>query len=274
MDVFWLEQCVADLPEHYDWLSSHDMARLHGMRFEKRRVDWQLGRWTAKRALAAYWNVPAHPESLARIEIRPAASGAPEVFIAGEPTGVTISLSHRAGIAICAVANSGALGCDLEIVEPRSDAFVADYFTTEEQEFVAQVPATDRSQWLAVLWSAKESALKAMRIGLRMDTRSLSVDLLVRAAGIDNPYGNDPALPWQLPYTSTGWHPLQVRCGASLLFQGWWQQAHNLLRTMVAVPAPSQPISLQEAGLCRSPAASLSASHIAKKKGGTTAVAL
>jgi len=30
------------------------------------------------------------------------------------------------------------IGCDLEVVEPRSDAFVADYFTSEEQALIAR----------------------------------------------------------------------------------------------------------------------------------------
>ena len=64
-----------------------------------------------------------------------------------------------------------ALGCDLEVIEPRSEEFVADYFTTEEQKMVSQAPIADRSKLLALLWSAKESALKALREGLRFDTR-------------------------------------------------------------------------------------------------------
>ena len=71
---------------------------------------------------------------------------------------------------------SGAeLGCDLEIVEPRSDAFIADYFTAEEQALIERTSAADRSLLLALLWSAKESALKALRAGLRLDTRSVIV---------------------------------------------------------------------------------------------------
>ena len=67
------------------------------------------------------------------------------------------------------------MGCDLEMIEPRSDAFVADYFTVEEQALVARASAADRSRLLALLWSAKESALKALRAGLRLDTRCVIV---------------------------------------------------------------------------------------------------
>ena len=132
MDVFWLEQSEADLPAGDDWLSAGEVDRLTTMRVPKRRADWRLGRWTAKRALSAYLNLPGHHQALTDIEIRPAPSGAPEAFIANRPASAAISLSHCNGNAICAVAAFGtALGCDLELVEPRSDAFVADYFTVE-----------------------------------------------------------------------------------------------------------------------------------------------
>src|SRR5271167_4895888 len=146
MDVFWLEQSEADIPASDDWLSASERASLNAMRFPKRRADWRLGRWTAKRALSAYLNLPGDHQAFANIEVRPAASGAPEAFIANRPASAAISLSHCNGSALCAVAPSGtALGCDLELVEPRSNAFVADYFTAEEQDIVAQASAADGS---------------------------------------------------------------------------------------------------------------------------------
>jgi 4'-phosphopantetheinyl transferase len=240
LDVYWLEQSLADVPKQNDWLSTSDLARLDGMRFEKRRTDWRLGRWTAKRALAARLHLPDHFQSLAEIEIRPALSGAPEVFLANEPAEVTISISHRDGMAICAVAAAGAsLGCDLEIVEPRSDAFVADYFTADEQRLVFQAGAADRFQMLALLWSAKESALKAMRIGLRLDTRDVVVNPWVAAAR-----EGQPAHERGSSVGSNCWRPLQVCCRADQVFQGWWRREHNVMRTMVAAPAPFQPTTL------------------------------
>ena len=133
----------------------------------------KLGRWTAKHAVAACLQLPADLPSLASIEVRPGPSGAPETFLGNKWAPVTISLSHRAGRAVCAVApDGGALGCDLEVIEPHSDAFIADYFATEEQALVARAAPADRPGLVTLLWSAKESALKALRAGLRLDTRS------------------------------------------------------------------------------------------------------
>jgi len=230
MDVHWLEQTSANLPAADDWLSAGEAMRLSAMRFAKRRGDWRLGRWTAKRAVSFYLNLPADPQSLARIEIRPASSGAPEVFLGNVPAPVTISISHREGRAACAIAGPlVGLGCDLEIVEPRSDAFAADYFTAAEQTWVARAPAADQPRLLALLWSAKESVLKALREGLRLDTRRVTVD----------PIDARPSA------GANSWRPLAAQY-AGQDFHGWWQQAGKLVRTMVAAPAPSSPLAFRE----------------------------
>jgi 4'-phosphopantetheinyl transferase len=231
MNVYWLEQTEADVPIENDWLSANEAVCLNGMRFAKRRADWRLGRWAAKLALSVTLDAPAHPEAFKRIEIRPAPSGAPEAFFDDRPAGVTISLSHRSGVAACAVAMSGVeMGCDLEVVEPRSDAFVADYFTIEEQALVAHASAADRDRLLALLWSGKESALKALRAGLRLDTRLVIV------------------IPCAASFDLNGWNQLRVRCTGDRcpgVFHGWWQNAGNMVRTVVAAPPPDPPIRLR-----------------------------
>jgi 4'-phosphopantetheinyl transferase len=131
---------------------------------------------------------------------------------------------------VCAVSLSGgALGCDLEIIEPRSEAFVADYFVSQEQALVAGARGLERFQLLALLWSGKESALKALRTGLRLDTRSVVV------------------MPMDGSLTVNGWNPLRVSCSEGQVFHGWWQSAYNVLRTLVADP-PSPPPILLEVG--------------------------
>ncbi len=224
--VYWLEKTEADVPAENDWLSIEESVCLNGLRFAKRRADWRLGRWTAKCAVASLLKMPADPPALAKIEIRPAPSGAPEVFFTNDPLPVTVSISHRSGNAMCAVAWSGVdLGCDLEVIEPRSEAFVADYFTQDEQALVAQVGGAERDRLLTLLWSAKESALKALREGLRLDTRSVAVT------------------PVDGAFDLNGWSPLQV-CADGRSFQGWWQPAHSVVRTIVADPPSDSPILL------------------------------
>jgi len=248
MDVYWLEQKLSDVPDENQWLSTSETEYLNALRFPKRRADWRLGRWTAKRAASVYLGLYSDPQSIADVEIRPAASGAPEVFIAGRPAAASISLSHSNGTAFCAIAPLGtALGCDLELIEPRSDAFIADYFTSEEQALVAQASAADRPLLTTLLWSAKESALKALHEGLRQDTRSVTVSLsgAPRSHRVD---GQEPGFDFALSLSQAGdnaWHPLKVCYTDGRSFHGCWQQTGNLLRTLVAAPPPITPIALE-----------------------------
>ena len=86
---------------------------------------------------------------------------------------------------------------------------------------------------VAALWSAKESALKALQEGLRLDTRSVSVRPSGWAGEVDR------------------WYPLQVHCEHGEVFDGWWQRADNLVRTMVARPKPAVPILLPRLSFAR-----------------------
>jgi 4'-phosphopantetheinyl transferase len=247
MNVYWLEQSEADVPQGDDWLSAAEKDHLSGLRVPKRRSDWLLGRWTAKLALSVYLNTPAQAPVMAKIEIRPAASGAPEIFIADRRAPAAISLSHCKGNALCTIAPVGtALGCDLELAEPRSDAFVADYFTAAEQALVARASAADRPGVVTLLWSAKESALKALHKGLRLDTRSAIVSL-PKGVELPKPEGKTCATNSEgaLPQQRSTWQPLEVHCAGGEVFPGWWRQAGSLLRTLVASPTPNSPIALR-----------------------------
>jgi 4'-phosphopantetheinyl transferase len=248
MDLYWLEQTVADVPLDDSWLSAREAEFLQKLRFAKRRADWRLGRWTAKRALAICLHVPGSRPGLGQIEVISASSGAPEVFFADKPAAISISLSHRAGTAICAVALSAgaAVGCDLEVIEPRSDAFVADYFTAEEQALVAMATPADRPPLLALLWSAKESALKALGQGLRLDTRCVSVhpSLAMPTESQDGLECCSDAFTCPPSNGLEAWRPLRIRYTRDHVFYGWWQRAGHLLQTLVAPPPPAFPTRL------------------------------
>jgi 4'-phosphopantetheinyl transferase len=225
MLITWQEQNATDVPADDGWLAPPELTRLAAMRFAQRRADWRLGRWTAKLGVAACLGLPATRETFRELEIRPAPSGAPQMFLANQLAAVAISLSHRSGMAVCAAARGAlSLGCDLERIEPHSDIFLADYFTDEEQALVRAAPPAARWSMVALLWSAKESLLKALELGLRADTRSVNVSLALTPV-------IDPA----------GWHSLRAYhpdCGC---VRGWWYEHAGFVRTLVAAPAASYP---------------------------------
>ena len=248
MQVYWYEQSQSDVPAHTDWLSASDAVHANGIRFAKRRDDWLLGRWTAKHALAACLQLPSSPGTLVRLEIRPEPSGAPEAYLDGRPARVGISLSHSCGVAICAVADPGvALGCDLEVIESRSDIFVRHYFTSQEQQLIAQTAPPYQPELVALLWSAKESALKALRTGLRADTYSVEVTPkpVAQLGETTQAYVNGTGASPGFRFGVNTWQPLQVRHSGGLVFEGWWLVSGGHVRTVVASPPPAPPIELR-----------------------------
>lgn len=212
------------------------MAGLHV--FERRR-DWMLGRWAAKRALRAAGdylggNLEVLDDSI--LEIIAAPDGAPEAWIEGRRAPVTISLSHRGGTGVCLLAGEAVLaGCDLELVEPRAPVFAGDWFTEGELQLVAGARPELRDLVVTLIWSAKESVLKAMRQGLRRDPRDVEVRLAA----------TDPAIPMD-----GMWRPL-IAAGASRLFEGWWRVEDRLVMTAVMDPAHRPPASANQLAASR-----------------------
>src|SRR5215218_9364959 len=112
----WLIRSLTDVPDGDAWLSARERRTALGFHVARRRRDWLLGRFTAKAAVGACLSVS--PE---RVEIVAAPDGAPEAWVDGERAPVSVSVSHRAGRALAAVARAPeVVGCDLELVEPRS----------------------------------------------------------------------------------------------------------------------------------------------------------
>ena len=146
-----------EVPDHDEWLTAPEAARLNAMRYTKRRDEARLGRWTAKHAVARALGRSRDPEDLRAVVIRNASDGAPEAFVGDTAAGVAISMTDRAGWGVCTVADGPtALGCDLELVEPRTHRFVADYFTPAERDLVASSP--DSHDLLAnLIWLTRKS---------------------------------------------------------------------------------------------------------------------
>ena len=215
----WHSVGEADLPSGREWLSPDDLRRVTSMHFTKRRTEWLLARWTGKQVLAAALSLPSDPASLAGIEIATIiggdAQGAPWVLVHGRHRAIGVSLTDRAGWAVCMVADNEEIGCDLELVEPRSDNFVRDYFTVVERRTVASPPFEASPDLLAnLMWSAKESTLKVLRTGLRRDTRSVEIAL-------------SDATP------AHGWRPLVSSTEEGRQFPGWWRRYGSFLLTVV-----------------------------------------
>ncbi len=208
---------ASDVPSGVAWLSEAERRVHEGLRFPSRVADWRLGRWTAKRAVAAALGLDtSRPD---RIEVLATPGGAPEARLvdADEVPPLSLSLSHSRGVGFAAAAAAVlALGCDVETVEARSPEFVADYFTESERAWIAALPG-ERAMRANLLWSAKESALKAIGEGLRLDTRSVEAHPIPPTDG-----------------DRSEWHAVVVEANGERTFSGFWRVLNGRVWTVVA----------------------------------------
>lgn len=158
-----------------DFLSPAEQARLGEMRFDRRRRSFLLGRKAAKQILRIHPGCASLPSSAISISNHP--TGAPFVLVGGWEMPESISISHRENAAAAALSlTQGVMvGIDLEMVEEHTDAFVEDFFTMEEAAYIHALAGKERAEWVACAWSAKEAVLKAKKVGLRVDSRSVSI---------------------------------------------------------------------------------------------------
>ena len=216
-------------------LSPSELQKYAIFRFPKRRNEWMLGRWTAKTMVHA---IPTYQHyALDQIEVCNTPEGAPYLQLPGRAAPAEcLTISHSGNFALCALAPGLGLqvGADLEIVEARTEMFVLDYFTPAERDLVDNYTAETRALVVTLIWSAKESMLKALGVGLRRDTRTVEVQ------GMDSnsPTGNDHST-WQK--IQVGEQPASQRAWAA-----WWQHRGSFVLTLAGFAVtPAEILSIQ-----------------------------
>jgi 4'-phosphopantetheinyl transferase len=218
---WWAARSHALTPRSDDWLGPRERDYATSRRFTKRSSEFRVARYTAKCAARQVLGMPDDDATSRRIEVGHEPSGAPFLAVDGTAVGLQISLTDRADWAVCLLSpHAGRIGCDLELVEPRTAGFVSDYLTAHEQGLVTAASSEDQAQLTAnLIWSAKESALKVLTTGLRRDTRTVEV---------------------RTDVTGTGWQPLTVTADRTVVFPGWWRRFGAYVLT-VAAEQPAGP---------------------------------
>jgi len=122
-------------------------------------------------------------------------------------------------------------GCDLEVVESRSSGFLSDYYTDEEQAVLRADPGPHMDRIATLFWAAKESTLKALRVGLRADTRRIQISMTAESG------------------TFAGWSRLAVQDAESDLSFGAWGRMLGELAAVVVTSPPSREPSELDVGL-------------------------
>jgi phosphopantetheinyl transferase len=182
MPIFWtfekidlvMEKCRYS--ELSGLLGQRENTLYQKFKVPKRKTEWLGARLAIKYLLKAVDN-SCQDRGFSEIEILNKENGSPFLSVSGEEaTGSRISLSHSNGYVFCAYSPVQVdLGVDLELIEERPAEFIADFFTTKEMDQVRALEESQRNLAVNLIWSGKESVLKALSTGLRVDTRSITV---------------------------------------------------------------------------------------------------
>ena len=160
-------QADANAPFHH-LLHPKEAALLSGYRLAKRRSEYLTGRICAKIAIQGFLHLsrtPALPLSPADIEIASTVSGRPDARVHAAHTGalkMDISISHSGDYGV-ALATGSKCGIDLQLRQASLVRVQEKYCGADEYKVLAAfLPNHDQLTRLALLWTAKEAAKKAL----------------------------------------------------------------------------------------------------------------
>lgn len=206
-----------------DFLSQDELGVYLGIKVAKRQHEWLSGRLAAKQLLLQNLT-NAGDLSLRSVSVKNDPNGAPYFAFSHHqrlPGCLSISHSHRLALCGLTFAEGVQIGFDLERIEPRFPGLAEDFFTPLEVQSLLSFEQSQQDLWITLIWSAKEAMLKALGMGLHLDTRSVEICLV-------------PADCWEtVAENIPGWRSLPVKYhgsepGSWLVF---WQKMDEFILT-------------------------------------------
>ncbi len=160
-------------------LSKDEQARAREFKFPGDRDRFILGRASLRRILSAYIGTSAR-----EIIFRYGAHGKPflgdnrEVFDR-RGNSVAFNVTHSGEIFLCAIANCGAIGIDIEQQRPINDpvGMARAYFSKTELAALRLVDPQAQNRAFLDGWTRKESYIKALGVGISAHLGNFSVTL-------------------------------------------------------------------------------------------------
>jgi 4'-phosphopantetheinyl transferase len=165
-------------------------ARFHSQELRER---WTVAHGALRCILAAY--SAAAPNSLV---LRAGPQGKPALVGVGE--NISFNLTHTGGLALLAIARSGRIGVDAEIVRPGVDVVELSrrFFAPAEAGEILGLPPDVQLEAFFACWTRKEAFIKALGSGLSTPLHRFQVsvrhDQPARLISVDW----EDAAPWTL----------------------------------------------------------------------------
>jgi phosphopantetheine--protein transferase-like protein len=199
------------------YFSLEEQAEYSRFKVIKRQFEWIYSRIISKKMIHQIFEI--EKLNLPNIRILKEETGQPYIYITGQGRlEGKFSLSHSTGYVFCGYSSLKELifGLDLEKIEERSIEFVQDYFTSREIELYKSLDGNDKKEYTTMVWSAKESVLKTLGLGLAIDTRKVEI------------------IPSDDSSRLTGWNSCSVGLenNMNLNMVVYWQKIDGFIRTI------------------------------------------
>lgn len=152
--VFYAEVGEIDADATRELLAVEDLDGLAATAHPRRRAEYLAGRALLRFALQC---CTGRPGSSYRLRI--GSHGKPECV-----DGPSFSLSHSAGVAVCAISPAGAIGVDVQFpsARRRTREIAREYFSARDNDWLRRQPIDS----FYMLWVLKEAHLKALGLGV------------------------------------------------------------------------------------------------------------
>jgi 4'-phosphopantetheinyl transferase len=207
-------ECPKTLDKYF---SLEEQAEYSRFKVIKRQFEWISSRIISKKMINQI--LKGEKLNFPDIRIKKEETGQPYIYITGQGRlEGKFSLSHSNGYVFCGYSLSKELmfGLDLEKIEAHSLEFVQDYFSSQEIERYQVLDGNDKDGYTTMVWSAKESVLKTLGLGLSIDTRKVEI------------------IPLEDSSRLTGWNSCSVKLEnkMNLTMNVYWQKVDGFIRTI------------------------------------------
>lgn len=149
------------------WLSMEERRCLQSFGSEKRRREFTLGRAAARQLVGQHLD-------LAPSEVPLVVADDGAVDVVGRD--LHLSIAHSGPHAVATLAPHP-VGVDLEAVVERDHSLIRFLLHPDERDRVMRLFPYDTAPTIVLLWTLKESVLKARRSGFRLSPKKLRIDL-------------------------------------------------------------------------------------------------
>lgn len=172
-----------------DWLTPSELLVWTSWPSEKRQREWLAGRLAVKWLLREAFGLEPLSCEIGKDGVAPVVHGL-------ERPGVSLSLSHCAGLGAASWSDSGTegtVGVDAQWVRPVHPGLRDRVFRLEEQtQIAARFGSTEDPAGLLLLWAIKEAAIKARRTSWGRALRDVEVTLGLAGAATVSVAGEAP----------------------------------------------------------------------------------